>query len=164
MDRVTHAHEGPLALFLIGMQIRQPWRLDVVVPTFRAMPPMIAELEENRAAAARGEAENHGYLGSRIVLDGRGPTVLQWWRSAEDIYRYASATDLAHRPAWRAFYRYAAKAPTAVTIWHETYAVPAGGYESIYAGGRLLGLGALSGVVPVARRGERARERMSGAA
>jgi hypothetical protein len=164
MERVTHAYEGSLALFLIGMQVHQPWRLDVVVPTFRAMGPMIGELERNRAAAERGEEEHLGYLGSRTLLGAGGPTLVQWWRGVDDVYRYASSPEHAHRPAWRAFHRYAAKAPTAVTIWHETYAVPAGAHESIYAGGRPLGLGALAGVVPVARRGERARDRMAAAA
>ena len=56
----------------------------------------------------------------------------------------------------------AAKAPEAVTIWHETYAVPAGGHESVYVGPARFGLAALEGVVPVAQRGERARDRMAG--
>lgn len=47
-----------------------------------------------------------------------------------------------------------------MTIWHETYAVPAGGHESLYGGPARLGLASLEGVVPVARRGERARQRM----
>ena len=79
-----------------------------------------------------------------------------------DLYRYAADPELAHRPAWKAFYGWAAKAPAAVTIWHETYAVPAGGHESLYAGPADFGLAALDGVVPVGQRGERARERMTG--
>ena len=52
-NRTTHAYDGPLALFLIGVRIHQPWRLRVVSQVIRAMPPMIAELERNKAAAAR---------------------------------------------------------------------------------------------------------------
>ncbi len=160
--RVTHAYEGDLAVFLIGMRIHQPWRLGVVGRTFAAMPKMLVELEKNKAAAARGEAEDLGYLGGRTLLDTGGPTTLQYWRSPEHLHRFASDPDLTHRPAWKAFYSWAAKAPEAVTIWHETYAVPAGRHESIYAGPARFGLAALDGVVPVARRGERARERMAG--
>lgn len=160
INRLTHAYEGDLVLFLIGMQVRQPWRLDVVGRTFVAMGPMLAELKHNRAAADRGEAEDLGFLGARTVVDRAGPTLIQFWRSTEELYRYAADPDHAHRPAWRAFFRYAAKAPDAVTIWHETYAVPAGGHESIYAGPARIGLAEIAGVVPVAARGERARQRM----
>lgn len=160
--RVTHAYDGDLVLFLIGVRLHQPWRLGVVGRVLAAMPRMIAELERNREQAARGEAEDLGYLGARTLLDGGHPTVLQYWRSTEQLYRYAAAPGLEHRPAWKAFYGYAAAAPRAVTIWHETYAVPAGGLESIYAGPSTFGLASLAGTVPVAGRGERARERLAG--
>ena len=29
-NRSTHAYDGPLALFLIGVRIHQPWRLGVI--------------------------------------------------------------------------------------------------------------------------------------
>ena len=65
VERLTHAYDGPLAVFLIGLRIHQPWRVGVVGQALRAMPRMIVELEQNRAAAERGEAESLGYLGSR---------------------------------------------------------------------------------------------------
>jgi hypothetical protein len=161
VTRVTHAFQGDLVLFLIGMRIHQPWRLDVVGRVFAAMPRMVAELERNRQAAARGDAEDLGFLSARYLLDGAHPMLLQYWRSTDHLYRYAADADLRHRPAWKAFYGYAAKAPEAVTIWHETYAVPAGGHESIYGGPARFGLAAIDGVVPIRQRGERARERMA---
>ncbi len=162
VERVTHAYEGPLALFLIGLRIHKPWKLGIVRRAGAAMPRMIAELEANRAAAGRGEAEHLGYLGSRTTLSLSGPTVIQWWRSTEDIYAYANAAGLTHRPAWLDFYRAAQADPDAVTIWHETYAVEPGGVESIYGGPGALGLARIAGTVPVGRRGEVARERMGG--
>ncbi|MCW2817376.1 MAG: hypothetical protein JWR42_163 [Marmoricola sp.] len=155
--RVTHAYDGDLVLFMIGMRVHQPWRLRTVGRVFAAMPKMLVELERDRAADG-----DLGFLGGRTVLDGRGPTILQHWRSVEHLHRFAADPDLAHRPAWRAFYGWAAKAPEAVTIWHETYAVPAGAHESVYVGPARFGLAALDGVVPVAQRGERARDRMAG--
>ena len=155
--RVTHAYQGDVVLFLIGMRIHQPWRLRTVGRVFSAMPKMLVELERDRGADG-----DLGYLGGRTLLDGRGPTILQHWRSAADLHRFAADPDLAHRPAWKAFYGWAARAPEAVTIWHETYAVPAGSHESVYVGPARFGLAALDGVVPVSQRGERARERMAG--
>ena len=81
--RVTHAFDGDVVLFLIGVRLHQPWRLGVVGRVLAAMPRMIAELERNRQQAARGEAEDLGYLGARTLLDGGHPTVLQYWRSTE---------------------------------------------------------------------------------
>ncbi len=99
MNRVTHAYDGPLAVFLIGLRIHKPWRLRVVRAAVTAMPAMIAELEENKAAADRGEAESLGYLGSRGTVHLTGITMIQWWRSVDDVFGYANASPLAHRPA-----------------------------------------------------------------
>ena len=158
-SRVTHGYRGELAVFLIGLQIHQPWRLGVVGRALRAMPPMLAELEQSRATD-RPDGEDLGYLGTRFLWEGRGPTLLQYWRSPEHLYRYATDPELTHRPAWKAFYVYVHQAPEALTVWHETYAVPDGGHESMYVGPARLGLARLDGVVPVSRRGERARDRM----
>ena len=35
----------PLAVFLIGMTVRKPWRLDLWGPAFTAMPRMLRELD-----------------------------------------------------------------------------------------------------------------------
>ncbi len=160
MNRVTHAYDGPLAVFLIGLRVHQPWRLRVVRTAVTAMPRMVAELEANKAAAERGEAEHLGYLGSRSTADLTGTTMIQWWRSVDDVYAYANAAAREHRPAWLDFHRAAASAPDAVTIWHETYRVEPHGAESVYAGPRPFGLADLAGTVPVGRRGEAARQRM----
>jgi len=66
----------------------------------------------------------------------------------------------AHLPAWRAFNAAARRSPGAVGIWHETYAVPPGAVETIYGNGSKVGLGAITGTVPVMRRGRTARERL----
>ena len=87
--------------------------------------------------------------------------VIQYWRSTDDLIAYASADERIHRPAWRAFNARARRAAGAVGIWHETYAVPAGGHETIYSGlGSPIGLGAVAGTQPLARRGEAARQRL----
>ena len=54
VERLTHSYDGPLAVFLIGLRIHQPWRIGVVGQAMRAMPRMIVELEQNKAAAERG--------------------------------------------------------------------------------------------------------------
>ena len=162
MERQTHAYDGSLALFLIGLRIHKPWRLGLVRSAIAAMPRMIAELERNLAASEKGDEESLGYLGSRFTVHLSGVTTIQWWRSTEDIYAYANAGQREHRPAWVEFYRLAKADPDAVTIWHETYQVTPGGAESLYVGPRPFGLADVAGTVPVGRRGETARQRLGG--
>ena len=65
-----------------------------------------------------------------------------------------------HLPAWTAFNAAGRKHPGAVGIWHETFAVPASGVETLYGNGAQIGLGAATGTVEVSRRGARARTRL----
>lgn len=159
-ERVTHGYRGELAVFLIGMRFNRPWRVDLWLPVMQAMPRMLRELYTAKAAAERGDGVDSGFLDARTLLGGRGVTVVQYWRSVEDIYRYAMAPEHEHRPAWQAFNARARQAGGAVGIWHETYAVPAGGHESVYVAVPPMGLARATSVVPVARRGETARERL----
>lgn len=156
----THAHDGPVVVFTIGMTIRKPHRPDLWMPAFVAMPKMLRELHANKEAARRGEAPDLGFLGAETLIGGKGPFVVQYWRSIEHLYAYAQRTDLEHLPAWRAFNRASRANPGAVGIWHETFAVPADGIETFYNEGATIGLGAAAGTVPVGRRGRSARERL----
>jgi len=157
---LTHAHDGDLVVFHIGMTIRKPHRPDLWGPVFLAMPAMLAELEKNRAAHERGEAEDLGFLGAYTLIGASGPWVVQYWKSTEQLYAYAAMSDRVHLPAWRRFNQVKRKHPGAVGIWHETYAVPAQGIETLYGNGGVIGLGKVAGTVPVRQRGRRARERL----
>jgi hypothetical protein len=87
---------------------------------------------------------------------------VQYWRSAEQLGRYARDPHLAHQPAWSNHNRRAA-ASGDVGIWHESYVVPAASIESLYANMPAFGLGEALGAVPRARaRRTRARELVSG--
>jgi Monooxygenase af470-like len=147
--RMTHAHDGDFVVFLIGMRINRPWRLDLWLPVFFAMPAMLAELSKDK---------DSGLLGYRLTFGAGGPLLVQYWSSHEKLYRYASDREAAHRPAWAAYNRRVRKAPGAVGIWHETYVVERA--ESIYSGMPVSGLPAATSIVPVARRGETAAERL----
>lgn len=148
--RMTHDYDGDLVVFLIGMRINKPWRPDLWLPVFSAMPGMLAELMKDKES---------GLLGYRLTFGAGGPLLVQYWNSHEKLYRYASDRNAAHRPAWAAFNRRARKAPGAVGIWHETYVVERA--ESIYVGMPVAGLAAATSAVPVARRGETAAERLA---
>ena len=60
-----------------------------------------------------------------LEVRGLGTTTIQWWPGVDELYAYANATPLEHRPAWLAVHRAARSDPSAVTTWHQTYAVSA---------------------------------------
>jgi fumigallin biosynthesis monooxygenase-like protein len=146
--RMTHAHDGALVVFHIGMRVNRPWRPDLWLPVFRAMPRMLAELSADPGS---------GLLGYRLVLTPLAPWVVQWWNSLDKLYAYASQPDAEHRPAWTAFNRAARQAPRAVGIWHETYLVDRA--ESMYVGMPPSGLARATSVVPVGRHADRGAAR-----
>jgi Domain of unknown function (DUF4188) len=150
--RFTHdrgAAGEQLVVFLIGMHLTKPWRIDAWLPVFTAMPRMLAELSRQR---------ERGLLGFRLLIGWGGPTVVQYWRDVDSLYGYAVDPDAEHRPAWAAFNRRARKAAGAVGIWHETF--PTGGSESVYVDMPAIGLAAAVGRVPVTGRMDRARDRL----
>lgn len=148
--RMTHHHDGELVVFHIGMTINRWWRVDQWLPTLLAMGPMLRELSRD---------PDSGLLGFRALLGAGGPTVIQYWRSVEELYAYASDRTATHRPAWAAFNRRARKAPGVVGVWHETYRVA--GAESVYVGTPELGLARATRRVPVTARGDAAPQRMA---
>jgi hypothetical protein len=99
-----------------------------------------------------------GLLSARTFVSGRTVLVLQYWRSAEHLDRYARAGDHAHLPAWREFNR-RTRDNGDVGIYHETYVV--GEHETVYVGMPAgFGLGGATSLVPLARRGQRAAHRL----
>src|SRR3954454_9089925 len=128
--RWTASIEGDFVVFVIGMRVNRPLRLRSWWPVFAAMPKMVRELEADPSS---------GFLGATQGLMSTGPTLIQYWRSFEQLERYARDPGSAHLPAWRAFNQ-AVRDNGDVGIWHETYRVPAGGFEAIYGNMPRVGL------------------------
>jgi len=141
--RVTAEIEDDFVVFLIGMRINRLRRVGKWLPVFMAMPRMIRELERT---------PDSGLLGAKLYLSGpRTPMVVQYWRSFEQLEAYARSRDNAHWPAWVAFNKRIGSNGE-VGIWHETYLVPAGGYECVYNNMPPTGLGMVGRLVPAAGR------------
>ena len=162
----THAHDGDLVVFLIGMTVRKPWRVDQWGRIAMSMRRMQSELWRNKARAAAGEETSLGFLGGYNCVGPRGPVSVQYWRSTDDLYRYANEEQRSHRPEWLDLYRRASgrSRDDGIGIWHETYAVPAGGHESAYGNVTDWGLAKATGSIPLTRRGRTARDRLASSA
>lgn len=150
--RWTAEIEGDFVVFLIGMRVNR-WRaVRQWLPVFKAMPPMLRELTADPES---------GLLGYRLVFAGpRSPMVVQYWRSVEHLQRYAHDPDRTHRPAWLRFFQRSWKAG-AVGIWHETYVVPAGSYETVYGNMPPTGLGEVAELAPIDSRTSTAARRLA---
>ena len=143
-ERVCAEIEGEFVVFLIGMRINKPWKVWKWLPIFSAMPRMLKELA---AHPELGMLSARGHFGPRNLM------IVQYWKSAEHLQAYAHASGQAHLPAWQAFKR-AVGVGGDVGIWHETFVVPAGNAESVYANMPRYGMGLAGSVFPA--KGQRA--------
>ncbi|MGA2561687.1 MAG: DUF4188 domain-containing protein [Terracidiphilus sp.] len=143
--------DEPFVVFLIGMRVNRLFALSSWIPVAKAMPPMLAELKRNPEL---------GLLHFETLLYWRGVAVVQYWRSFELLHAYAHARDAAHLPAWAEFNRRVG-GNGSVGIWHETYTVAPGQYETIYANMPRFGLGGAFGFQAASGRLETARSRIN---
>ena len=151
LGRFTADHSGPITVFVIGMRINKFHRIGKWLPVARAMGPMIAEL------SAQPES---GFLGAEFMLSGlRTLVILQYWRSFDHLESYAKDRNQSHLPAWKEFYRKANRGE-AVGIFHETYCVDPGKFETVYGNMPHFGLGRVAGLASAEGARNKARARM----
>jgi Domain of unknown function (DUF4188) len=131
--------DGDFVVFLIGMRVNKPLQVRKWLPVFTAMPRMVRELERDPGS---------GFLHATQGIGSTGPFLVQYWRSFEHLERYARAADKRHLPAWRRFNQ-AVRGSGEVGIWHETFRVRAGEYESIYGNMPRIGLAAAGDHAPI---------------
>ena len=141
--------DGDFVVFLIGARfdLRHPVRTFRDLGGRRGMKHMLDYL------SARPEK---GLLGYEMGL----PTIVQYWRSFEDLERFANDQNEVHSAAWRNYWKRVGK-DNRTGIWHETYLVKAGAYEAIYANMPPFGLAKAGRMVPL-KGSSSARSRIKG--
>jgi Monooxygenase af470-like len=149
--RMTADIEGDFVVFLIGMRFNKPWKIHKWWGVFTAMPRMLRELAQNPEI---------GLLGTMFLIGPRGPVTVQYWRSVEQLEAFARDPRYTHRPAWKAFNKLVGGNGD-VGIWHESYMVKAGQYETLYGNMPPFGLATAREAehLPVARKGQSAAAR-----
>jgi len=149
--RFTAKTEQPFVVFMIGMRINQWWRFNKWLPVANAMVPMLTTLFKH---------PEKGFLHGEYFWNFSGPVLIQYWRSFEDLEKFAREPSDPHLEAWKKFNR-AVGANGSVGIWHETYLVEPDKFETFYGNMPAFGLGAAMEHVEAVGGRETARLRLS---
>ncbi|KAI9691282.1 MAG: hypothetical protein M1820_009813 [Bogoriella megaspora] len=128
----------PLVVFLLGARINHP--LGMLAPGVK----QLSEYGESMYAQLGPKSSEYGLLGQSFLTNNVSTSknefmALMYWRSVEDLHAYAHGP--LHREAWDWWNKTQKQWPH-IAIYHETYAVPAGAYETIYAHSKPTGLAA----------------------
>jgi Domain of unknown function (DUF4188) len=149
-QRMTAQIDGDFVVFLIGMRINRPLKVWKWLPVARQMPRMLIEL---------GRQPELGLLHARSHFGFPNVFVVQYWRSFEHLEKYAMNRSASHLPAWQSF-NLAVGSNGDVGIWHETYLVKAGAYETVYNNMPAYGLGLAGSLKPATGSLKTARARL----
>jgi len=145
--RVTANIEGDFVVFLIGARLNAPWKLLQLAWFLPLMGRMLSELARQPQS---------GFLG----FEPMGITsMVQYWRSLDQLMAYARARDDIHFPAWVEFNKRVGSNGD-IGIWHETYCVRAGEYECVYNNMPAFGLARVTQLRDVTPQTQTARGRL----
>lgn len=133
--------DSEICVFILGTRCNHP--LGALAPgmaQIRAMfPNMNADLAEHR--------EEYGFLTSTAWLSAdqsqSGSELMNvlYFKNVEGLHKFAAAP--IHRDGWNWFNKHT-KAFPHLSIWHETYQVPKGSWESIYINSHISGINGAS--------------------
>lgn len=146
--RFMASTEESFVLFFIGMRINKFFSFTKWVPVFQAMGPMIKELYQNPEL---------GFIHTEFHLNWRGVTLIQYWKSFEDLEAYARGQT--HSVAWKSFNQ-KIKNDGSVGIYHETYKIEKGASEAIYNNMPMRGLSKAFTHIQVGSKTDSARDRI----
>ena len=147
--RFTTKADAPFVIFLIGMRFNRWWKLHRWLPVVMAMPAMLKELQRDRSL---------GFLHAETWF-GRTTIMVQYWSSFEALEAYAKSSDHTHLPAWASFRKRIGDGAD-VGIWHETYRVEPGQYETVYGNMPVFGLAKAMRCEPIGAGTSAARARL----
>jgi hypothetical protein len=134
--RMTAEIEGDFVVFLIGARVSKLRlaRSLVDLGGRRGMKHMLDYLVAQ---------PQKGLLAYEMGI----PTIVQYWRSFEQLEAFAKDKDDPHLDVWRQYWRRVGRT-SRTGIWHETYLVKAGQYEAVYGNMPPRGLGKAGRLVP----------------
>ena len=136
--RYTAQTTEPFVVFLIGFRINRYLAFRKWIATGSAMGPMLKALFADQAK---------GFLGGETYFSLRGVMMVQYWRSVDDLERFARSPSEPHLKAWKRFNQ-SVGSDGSVGIWHESYEASPGHYEAVYVNMPAFGLAAATAHAP----------------
>ena len=138
--RMVAELDGGFVVYINGMRLNE---LRAVREWFLAGRKLAAMLDHLEADP------DSGFLGYQPAFMGlRTGAVIQYWRSLEDLRRFARDPDDLHVPAWR-WYEEDVDPGGGVGFWAELYVVGEDDYETFFRNVRSIGLGKVADLVPM---------------
>lgn len=131
--------EEPFIMLILGIRVndfRLFWKW---IPTALYSLPMLYTLIRHRAA---------GFLGGQATYFWPGIGLIQYWRTFEDLERFARSKEHPHFGAWR-WYNKAIGTKGSVGLWHEVFLVKPLCHETVYENMPLFGMAAATKPIPV---------------
>lgn len=136
--RHAASFDGDLVVFLIGARVHKLWKVRQWLPVAKAMNAMQREIAAHPEIGCL-HIQNFGAVNGVSI---------QYWKSFQHLEDFARSNKWSHLPAWREFNRLIRDSGD-LGIWHETYMVPAGGFEAMYGNMPAMGLAAAGSMVPI---------------
>lgn len=151
--RYTADVSEPFVVFLIGMRVNRFWAIKRWWSVAQAMQPMMKTLLRH---------PDKGLLEARTFFRvwPLETCMVSYWRSFDDLTRFARSQDDPHWQPWQQFMREVGADGT-VGIWHETYRIDPGQSECIYGNMPAFGLAAATTHVSVSEKMQTASQRMT---
>ena len=131
--------DEPFIVLILGIRIndfRLFWKW---MPTVFFSLPMLYTLVSHRAA---------GFLGGQATYFWPGVGLIQYWRTFDDLERFARSKEHPHFGAWR-WYNKEIGAKGSVGLWHEVFLIKPRCHEVVYENMPLFGLAAATKPVPI---------------
>lgn len=140
-ERMAAEIDGEYVVYVNGIRLNE----------LRALPRYLhASLEAGRMFRRLEADPDSGFLGYLPAYMGlRSGAAIQYWRSLEDIRRFAHDPDGPHVPAWR-WYNEEGGTDGGLGFWAELYVVKDGSFETFYRNVPPTGLGEHGSLVPMA--------------
>lgn len=148
-EGLTARLDGEFVVFLIGIRLNRFSRIHHWWSARRRLKKLLAELEADPQSGMLGY-QQWGFEPALWVM---------YWRSFAHLEKWARLPKASHREAWTDFGRRLA-APGGVGIWHETYLVRSGTYETVYNNMPPTGLGRIGTLAPATGKWATARNRL----
>lgn len=145
-ERMAAEIDGDFVIYINGMRLNK----------FRAVHKYLrAGLEAAKMFEELEKDPDSGFLGYVPAYMGlRSGAAIQYWRSLEDIRRFAHDPDDRHVPAWQ-WYNEEVGANGELGFWAELYVIEDGNYETFYRNMHPVGLGEIGEFVPMSNHQRR---------